>query len=429
MSRSMLALLCALLLSCAFPALSAPNFKAPFPCGQSWSYYHHGNEVRQALDFDATAGTPVLASASGRAWRYYEANGAGNYVVIDHGGGWKTYYFHLAQFSVADGASVGQGQQIGTTGNTGNSFGAHIHYEQLYNGVGQVIAINGVSLAPYPSGSGVKRLQSDNGCSGNPPPASSRYWVDTWANAPGYGSATSTAQTGTLYQGTSYVYCKTWGREVRNGGSFNHWWLKTDLDVGPANQWVSAYYLGRWGNDEARDNDGYDLPRCEVLPYGRIGEKWHALGGVRSLLGAPSLKEMDAKDGGRFQQFANGIILWHARTGAHAIHGEILEHFWATGDEGEWGYALMDEMDAAKSPATGQAGRFQYFEKGLFLWTPSSGARVLHGAILDHFEDTGREALYGYPLTDEQAEGSNGRRQVFERATFHWTPQRGVWVD
>src|SRR5690606_30367386 len=174
MSKPMLALLCAFLLSCAFPALSAPNFKAPFPCGQSWSYYHHGSEVRQALDFDATAGTPVLASAAGQAWRYYEAGGAGNYIVIDHGGGWKTYYFHLAQFSVAHGATVSQGQQIGTTGNTGNSFGAHIHYEQLYNGVGQVIAINGQSLAPYPSGSGVRRLQSDNGCGGNPPPASAR---------------------------------------------------------------------------------------------------------------------------------------------------------------------------------------------------------------------------------------------------------------
>ena len=47
---------------------------------------------------------------------------------------------------------------------------------------------------------------------GAPPPsgpAPSTYWVDTYANAPGYGSPTSTTQTGTLYQGTSYDYCKT----------------------------------------------------------------------------------------------------------------------------------------------------------------------------------------------------------------------------
>ena len=413
--------------------LAAPNFKAPYPCGRTYSYFHHSSEVRQALDFTAPAGVPVLASASGTAYRYYEANGAGNYVVVDHGGGWKTYYFHLSGFSVNHGAAVAQGQQLGLTGNTGNSFGAHIHYEQLYNGVGQVIRINGTSLAPYPTYSGTRSLTSDNGCSGNPPPSTppptARYWVDTWSNAPGFGSPTSTTQTGTLYKGTSYVYCKTWGREVRSGSSFNRWWLKTDLDVGPGNQYVSAYYLSRWGNDEARDNDGYDLPRCEVLPYGKIGEKWHAMGGVRSVLGVPKLAEMAANGGGRFQEFNNGIILWHARTGAFAVRGAILQQFWATGNEARWGYPLMDELDAAKSPTTGQQGRYQYLEKGLFLWTPSTGAHAVYGAILTHFENTGRETRYGYPKGEEEAWGSNGRKQVFEKGTFYWTAQQGVWVQ
>jgi hypothetical protein len=52
-----------------------------------------------------------------------------------------------------------------------------------------------------------------------------------------------------------------WGPEVRVGSAYNHWWMKTDLDVGPAHQWVSAY-LSRWGNDEAKDNTGRDLPNC-----------------------------------------------------------------------------------------------------------------------------------------------------------------------
>ncbi|MBH5338055.1 peptidoglycan DD-metalloendopeptidase family protein [Streptomyces pactum] len=245
------------------PAHAAPNFKAPYPCGQTWTYSHHSAEVRQALDFvrsdgGATAGTPVLASAGGTAYRYYEAGGAGNYVVVDHGGGWKTYYFHLASFTVAHGQGVSQGQQIGTTGSTGNSSGAHIHYEQLYNGVGQSIRINGQSLTPYPGSYHQKYLTSDNGCAGQ-----GRYWVDTFADAPGHASPTSTTRTGTLYAGTNYVFCKAWGREIRDAqGNYNHWWLKTDLDVGPAGQWVSAYYLSRWGNDEARDNNGAVIPTC-----------------------------------------------------------------------------------------------------------------------------------------------------------------------
>ncbi|MET9920739.1 M23 family metallopeptidase [Streptomyces sp. NPDC006435] len=253
----------------ATPAAAAPNFKAPFPCGQTWTYSHHSAEVRSALDFvrtdgGSTAGTPVLASSGGTAHRYSQPSGAGNYIVIDHGGGWQTYYFHLSSYSVGDGASVAQGQQIGTTGSTGNSSGAHIHYEQLYNGVGQTIAINGQSLAPYPGSYYSKYLTSDNGCGGG---GTGKYWVDTFANATGYAGPNTGDAQGVLNAGTNYVYCKVWGAQVGSGSSYNHWWLKTDLDVVHAGKngrgaYVSAYYLSRWGNDEARDNNGTVIPDC-----------------------------------------------------------------------------------------------------------------------------------------------------------------------
>lgn len=147
---------------------AAPDFKAPFACGQSWTYSHHSAEVRRALDFvrddgGETAGAPVLASAAGTATQHYEDGGAGNYIVIDHGDGWQTYYFHLDAFSVDDGAQVAQGQQVGTTGATGNVTGPHIHYEQLLNGEGQDITISGTAL-PYPGEYGQESLTSDNGC-------------------------------------------------------------------------------------------------------------------------------------------------------------------------------------------------------------------------------------------------------------------------
>ncbi|MCL2731971.1 MAG: SH3 domain-containing protein [Actinomycetia bacterium] len=89
-----------------------------------------------------------------------------------------------------------------------------------------------------------------------------KYWVDTFADAAVYASPTGTAQTGTLYGGTNYVYCKAWGRMIGTSTTYNHWWLRTDPDVGPAGQYVSAYYLSRWGNDEAKDNDGTVIPDC-----------------------------------------------------------------------------------------------------------------------------------------------------------------------
>jgi hypothetical protein len=151
--------------SCVEPG-GAPNFQAPFPCGQSWTYSHHSAEVRRALDFisnsGATNNAPVLAAAAGTATQHWEAGGAGNYIVIQHGGGWKTYYFHLQSFSVSDGAYVSQGQEVGRVGSTGASSGPHLHFEELLDGVGKDIVLDGAALAPYPGTYGQKSVTSQN---------------------------------------------------------------------------------------------------------------------------------------------------------------------------------------------------------------------------------------------------------------------------
>lgn len=59
------------------------------------------------------------------------ANSAGNYIIIDHGGGWVSKYFHLKYDSVCVtiGQKVGAGDEIGYMGTTGNSTGAHLHFQ------------------------------------------------------------------------------------------------------------------------------------------------------------------------------------------------------------------------------------------------------------------------------------------------------------
>ncbi|WP_354644381.1 C40 family peptidase [Kitasatospora camelliae] len=146
-----------------------------------------------------------------------------------------------------------------------------IHHVAIYLGQGYIAEapysgghVQVAALASHGDYYGSIRLYGPGG-GGQPPtpdPAPGRYWVDTFANASVYASPTSTASTGTLFQGTNYVYCKAWGRRIVNGSSHNRWWLKTDPDSGPAGQWVSAYYLSRWGNDEARDNNGTVIPNC-----------------------------------------------------------------------------------------------------------------------------------------------------------------------
>lgn len=58
-----------------------------------------------------------------------EGMGYGNYVMILHDGNYVTLYAHLEAVYVCEGQTVAQGDEIGLMGNTGNSFGAHLHFE------------------------------------------------------------------------------------------------------------------------------------------------------------------------------------------------------------------------------------------------------------------------------------------------------------
>ena len=60
--------------------------------------------------------------------------GYGKYVILDHGNGLTTLYAHLASWQVNVGDTLQAGDTIGVGGNTGRSFGAHLHFEMRFNG-------------------------------------------------------------------------------------------------------------------------------------------------------------------------------------------------------------------------------------------------------------------------------------------------------
>jgi murein DD-endopeptidase MepM/ murein hydrolase activator NlpD len=88
------------------------------------------------IDIAAGEGAPVYAADNGvvtMAQGGYNY-GYGNVIQIDHGNGYSTLYAHLSVIGVGVCTSVGAGQWIGASGNTGNSQGAHLHFEVRQNG-------------------------------------------------------------------------------------------------------------------------------------------------------------------------------------------------------------------------------------------------------------------------------------------------------
>jgi murein DD-endopeptidase MepM/ murein hydrolase activator NlpD len=85
-------------------------------------------------DWAAPAGTPVLAANAGRAALVSEYFFAGRNVVLDHGLGLFTFYYHLTETRILAGEPVAAGQVIGTVGATGRVTGPHLHFAVQLNG-------------------------------------------------------------------------------------------------------------------------------------------------------------------------------------------------------------------------------------------------------------------------------------------------------
>lgn len=111
---------------CDFVYPAAGDLTSPF--GPRWGRMHYG------LDIDLETGDQVSAAFEGmvRISQYHATYG--NVIVIRHNNGLETLYAHLSQRKVKPGDHVEAGDLIGLGGNTGRSYGAHLHFEIRYMG-------------------------------------------------------------------------------------------------------------------------------------------------------------------------------------------------------------------------------------------------------------------------------------------------------
>jgi murein DD-endopeptidase MepM/ murein hydrolase activator NlpD len=93
-----------------------------------WMQFHQG------MDFAASRGTPVHATACGKVVFTGWSGALGKVVKVDHGFGYQTVFGHLDDVKAVRGQPVKRGQLIGNIGSTGYSTGPHLHYEVRYRG-------------------------------------------------------------------------------------------------------------------------------------------------------------------------------------------------------------------------------------------------------------------------------------------------------
>ena len=117
---------------------SIGNIKFTWPCpassritsgfGGRPSPTEGASTSHQGMDIGASTGTSIVAAASGTVIISTYSYSAGNYIMINHGGGVYTVYMHCSQLLASVGDQVSQGQVIAKVGSTGYSTGPHLHF-------------------------------------------------------------------------------------------------------------------------------------------------------------------------------------------------------------------------------------------------------------------------------------------------------------
>jgi murein DD-endopeptidase MepM/ murein hydrolase activator NlpD len=114
----------------------APGFQQTSPFGARRSYNHGPvRSYHAGVDWSAPAGTPIVAPADGIVALAEDLVVRGGAVVIDHGQGVFSNFWHQSQILVEPGQAVKRGETIGLVGTTGLSTGAHLHWEIRVDGI------------------------------------------------------------------------------------------------------------------------------------------------------------------------------------------------------------------------------------------------------------------------------------------------------
>lgn len=133
-----------------------PRFKGDFgwprprevtaPFGDLRTYNGKKQSQHYGVDLDGRTGDPIYAANDGRVVLVRECYASGNTVIVDHGAGLYTMYFHLSAFEVKQGDEVKRGTLLGKVGKTGRVTGPHLHWSVKSDG----LYVDGETLLTIP---------------------------------------------------------------------------------------------------------------------------------------------------------------------------------------------------------------------------------------------------------------------------------------
>jgi glucose/arabinose dehydrogenase len=164
----------------------------------------------------------------------------------------------------------------------------------------------------------------------------------------------------------------------------------------PAQQ--QEWSLDGWSDGGAATH-GFTAPAHDVALTASytnaIDTKYAGLGGASAVIGQPTAPTADLTGGltgGRYRQYARGVIMWSAATGAHEVRGGILKRYWPVRDT--YGFPTTDEIAVP-------GGRANYYQRGQEFWSASTGTWFVRGLNLPVYLAMGGPAGYGLPLNDQ----------------------------
>ncbi|WP_433874130.1 D-alanyl-D-alanine carboxypeptidase family protein [Sinomonas atrocyanea] len=263
--------------------------------------------------------------------------------------------------------------------------------------------------------------------------------ISTRASQLGLGSPTGGLVCG-LRDGGCYQWYGTvgilWspasGAQPSSPGAIRQAWVAQGYENGRLGYPTSAENCGLAGGGCRQTYQGGTLywtvsTGANAATPGAILQAWTSQGSENGRLGYPVGGEVcGLRDGGCYQMFAGGGILWSPASGAYASTPGAIRQAWvAQGYEnGRLGYPTSGESCGLRD-----AGCVQSFQGGALYWTAATGAQPMTpGAIRQAWAAMGAEGgVLGYPLGPEvcgMRDGGCG--QVFQGGSVYWSPSTGA---